>query len=278
VHVHEPPALALNVPVLHRDEHRLVVLKPPSVPVHPCGRYRHNSVQYMLARQEGEVPYICHRLDRLTSGLLILARSQEKANEFAQELSERSLSKQYLARVLGEFPPRQVTVGGNLQYDPRRSVSVVTAERGGAAKPASTLFSRLSYHARSNTSLVLAKPLTGRTHQIRAHLAHLGHPIANDFRYGGVKLSPAVVVAHVLAEVKSGLGPFELATSSASSDLCEGSQDGALQLGEHRSLREPAGLAAPFASVHTAATPAWCVECATGGAGQDGQRAARGHS
>ena len=199
VHTHEPPVLGVSIQVLHRDSDRIVVLKPPSLPIHPCGRYRHNSVQYMLARQERIVPHIVHRLDRLTSGLLIFACTPEKAVEFGKELIEHQLQKNYLARVLGCFPEHEITVDEPLGFDRKLCVTSVTSRDNPQAKQAITLFQRLSYHEASNTSVVLAKPKTGRTHQIRAHLAHLNHPIANDFRYGGVKETVEDVLSRYVA-------------------------------------------------------------------------------
>nr|CAN83167.1 hypothetical protein VITISV_021912 [Vitis vinifera] len=108
-----------------------------------------------------------HRLDRLVSGLLILARSASKADSFRQQIEAGMVQKQYIAKVTGVFPDDEV---GNCCGN--------TPLKG---KSACTKFTRISTNG--THSIVLCEPITGRTHQIRVHLQYTGHPIANDMLY-----------------------------------------------------------------------------------------------
>ena len=105
VHRHELPVTGQRVRVIHEDDEVVVVDKPPSIPVHPCGRYRHNSILFILAKEEGfKSLHTVHRLDRLTSGLLMFGRNPRKAREMEQQIRNRLVLKEYVCRVDGEFP------------------------------------------------------------------------------------------------------------------------------------------------------------------------------
>ncbi|XP_042476943.1 RNA pseudouridine synthase 7-like isoform X2 [Macadamia integrifolia] len=168
LHRHEPPVLALDVSILQREPDVLTVCKPASVPVHPCGQYCKNTVVGILQAEHGLFPlFPVHRLDRLVSGLLILARTAAKADVFRQQIESGKVHKQYIAKVIGEFPEEEEgnSFGG-------------TALKG---KVACTKFTRIGTDG--THSIVLCEPITGRTHQIRVHLQYTGHPIANDVLY-----------------------------------------------------------------------------------------------
>lgn len=187
VHRHEPPVLALNVSVLQKEPDVLTICKPASVPVHPCGQYRKNTVVGILQAEHGLAPlFPIHRLDRLVSGLLILARSASKADSFRQQIEAGMVQKQYIAKVTGVFPDDEQVVNVNVNYNAREGRS--TVEVGNCCgntplkgKSACTKFTRISTNG--THSIVLCEPITGRTHQIRVHLQYTGHPIANDMLY-----------------------------------------------------------------------------------------------
>jgi len=106
-HRHEPPVHG-RITLVGENEHILAVSKPPSMPMHPCGAYRHNSLT-MILKSEPIIPnqpelYLIHRLDRVTSGLVILAKNKEIASKLASEIRGRETKKTYLARVKGKFP------------------------------------------------------------------------------------------------------------------------------------------------------------------------------
>lgn len=107
-----------------------------------------------------------------------MAKTAKGAEKMAQQLREREVSKDYLAKVVGEFPIEQVEFEGAIEtVEPKVTLNCV----GPNGKPAKTIFNRISYNG--ETSIVRCRPLTGRTHQIRVHLQYLGHPIANDPMY-----------------------------------------------------------------------------------------------
>ncbi|KAI5404707.1 RNA pseudouridine synthase 7 [Lathyrus oleraceus] len=182
LHRHEPPVMACEVPILQKESDVLTVCKPASVPVHPCGQYRKNTVVGILQAEHGLAPlFPIHRLDRLVSGLLIIARNATKADSFRQEIEAGLVKKQYIAKVVGEFPKDELIVDANIDYNAREGRSTAEVRDSAKGKVSSTKFTRIS--SNGTHSIVLCEPVTGRTHQIRVHLQYSGHPIANDMLY-----------------------------------------------------------------------------------------------
>ncbi|GAX23232.1 tRNA pseudouridine synthase 9 [Fistulifera solaris] len=292
VHRHEPSIMIHNnqspfISIVGETEDILAVDKPATLPVHPCGGYHQNSLIPLLERtlynekDDNKNLFTIHRLDRLTSGLVILAKRSQVARTWTQAILKReACTKLYLARVKGRFPsnlnlPRITTdppvngewmshvCDGSVQSLRKRfahsywitlqssntekctalsdmsldefcvtsndveswlaflscsdsssdstrkmpwlhvacPVRVVNFKDGGCesgtfdhveddlyrrnVKPAQTSFAVIRYDAESDSTIVLCRPSTGRTHQIRLHLQATGHPIANDPNYGG---------------------------------------------------------------------------------------------
>uniref|UniRef100_A0A2P2KY15 RNA pseudouridine synthase 7 n=2 Tax=Rhizophora mucronata TaxID=61149 RepID=A0A2P2KY15_RHIMU len=203
---HEPPVMDWDVSVLQEEEDVVTVYKPPTVPVHPCGQYRKNTVVGILQAEHGLAPlFPVHRLDRLVSGLLILARNASKADLFRQEIEAGLVQKHYVAKVIGVFPEDEKVVDVNINYNAREGRSTVEVGDSCGGKPACTRFSRISTNRIH--SIVLCKPITGRTHQIRVHLQYTGHPIANDSLY---------LSEHVTDCSAEGMGADRAACSSRS--------------------------------------------------------------
>ncbi|KAI3367206.1 hypothetical protein L3Q82_008261 [Scortum barcoo] len=186
VHRHEPPVVGKPLEVLVDDGEVLVVDKPASIPVHPCGRFRHNTVIFILGKERGiSELHTVHRLDRLTSGVLLFARTLEISKKLDQLVRDRQLEKEYVCRVEGEFPEGEVVC--------EEPILVVSFKIGlcrvdPKGKECRTVFQRLSFNGK--TSVVRCLPLTGRTHQIRVHLQFLGFPILNDPIYGASAWGP----------------------------------------------------------------------------------------
>lgn len=179
VHRHEPPVTSRQIKVIFEDDNIMVIDKPSGIPVHPTGRYRFNTITKMLQNNLGIVVNPCNRLDRLTSGLMFLAKTPKGADDIGDQLKTREVTKEYVARVVGEFPEKEVIVEKPLKLvEPRLALNAVCQMEEEGAKHAKTVFNRISYDGK--TSVVKCKPLTGRSHQIRVHLQYLGHPIAND--------------------------------------------------------------------------------------------------
>ncbi|XP_077542915.1 pseudouridylate synthase RPUSD2-like [Haemaphysalis longicornis] len=217
LHRHEVPVLGAPIRILHSSKDIVVIDKPPSIPVHPCGRYRHNSVIFILAKEHGlHNLHTVHRLDRLTSGLLLMGRSVDRARELENEIKGRQVLKEYVCRVEGCFPDDLVTCSEPIEIISHKIGVCGVGEHG---KECMTEFKKLSYNGKS--SVVLCKPFTGRMHQIRVHLQYLGYPIVNDPLYnhtvfgsekakGGLKEKTKEQLVHDLLEVhtlKKWLGP-----------------------------------------------------------------------
>ncbi|KAI7832411.1 pseudouridine synthase [Gamsiella multidivaricata] len=181
IHRHEPPVANLPVKIVREDDGVIIVDKPSSVPVHPSGRYRHNTILHILMREQGYKDlYPVNRLDRLTSGLMIIALSVKRAREFELMMQRCEIKKEYVCKVLGQFPSG-ITECHEPIHVASFKLTLNTVHPDG--KACSTIFELLRYDPKSNTSIVLARPVTGRTHQIRVHLQWLGYPITNDPLY-----------------------------------------------------------------------------------------------
>ncbi|XP_034175926.1 pseudouridylate synthase RPUSD2 isoform X1 [Osmia lignaria lignaria] len=186
VHRHEVPVTSEPITVIHMDEDVVVVNKPASIPVHPCGRYRHNTVVFILAKEYNlKNLRTIHRLDRLTSGILLFGRTPKKARQMEHQIRNRQVHKQYVCRVEGEFPEEEVVCSEPIEVVSYKIGVCKVSEKG---KDCVTRFKRLSYNGKS--SVVLCKPQTGRMHQIRVHLQYLGYPVVNDPLYNHVVFGP----------------------------------------------------------------------------------------
>ncbi|XP_011163395.1 RNA pseudouridylate synthase domain-containing protein 2 isoform X1 [Solenopsis invicta] len=186
VHRHEVPVTSEPITVIHMDEDVVVVNKPASIPVHPCGRYRHNTVVFILAKEYNlKNLRTIHRLDRLTSGILLFGRTPKKARQMEHQIRNRQVHKQYVCRVEGEFPEEEVICSEPIEVVSYKIGVCKVSEKG---KDCITRFKRLSYNGKS--SVVLCKPQTGRMHQIRVHLQYLGYPVVNDPLYNHVVFGP----------------------------------------------------------------------------------------
>ena len=211
---------------LYENEHILVVLKPSTIPTHPSSLYHKNSIIYMVKHglvtkynhqkndssqcqvleknnfclisskyqdlkdenQDSDY-WITHRLDRLTSGLLIIAKDRFMANHFIKMFKERRIKKKYLCLVHGKFDhikyQKVCAKIGKSKRSKHHNRMALDFENG---KYAETEFEIIWYDEDENISLLLCKPLTGRQHQIRVHLAlFCKNPIVNDSVYGSEK-------------------------------------------------------------------------------------------
>lgn len=181
VHRHESAVLSSPIHITQDEDGFIVVSKPSSLPVHPCGTYRRNSLQFIMKAFHGTGKlFVIHRLDKETSGLVILAKKPDSAAKFSAEIKEHKVQKTYLAEVHGLFPVETSTCEEPLYWDKREMKGFVRPD----GLEAKTLFKLLSQNRGKGTSVVECQPHTGRTHQIRIHLAHMGFPVVNDPLYG----------------------------------------------------------------------------------------------
>ncbi len=171
--------------VAYEDEHLLVVEKPPGVVVHPAPGHRQGTlVQALAGRVAGgddpERPGVVHRLDRDTSGLLVLARSEPVHAALKAALQARAIIREYTALVEGRPPARRGTVDAPLGRDRRVRTRISTDTDD--PREAVTHFEVVE--ALAADTVLTVRLETGRTHQIRAHLLAIGHPVAGDPEYG----------------------------------------------------------------------------------------------
>jgi 23S rRNA pseudouridine1911/1915/1917 synthase len=198
----EPEAIPLSV--AYEDGDLLVVDKPAGLAVHPSpGHASHTLVNAVLAHcpdlsgigGEGR-PGIVHRLDKDTSGLIIVAKNDAAHLSLARQLKERKVEKTYLALVDGRVEPAHGLIDAPIGRHPVHRKKMAVVERGRDARTSYRVLREVD-----GRSLLEVRPETGRTHQIRVHLAHAGHPIASDSLYGRPHplLSRQFLHAHRLA-------------------------------------------------------------------------------
>jgi len=182
-----PLAEPMPLTIIYEDEDIVVIDKPAGLTVHPApGHPSHTLVNAVLAHcpnldisNELIRPGIVHRLDKDTSGLIVIAKSDFVRKYLAEQFKNRTVTKGYLVLVKGRLSPEQGIIEAPIGRDPhnRRRMAIVEA-----GKEASTQYRVRKYL--DNYTLVEVMPLTGRTHQIRVHLSAIGSPVVGDVIYG----------------------------------------------------------------------------------------------
>jgi len=187
----EEPDVPLHCPVLYEDERLLAIDKPAGLPVHPTARYHHKTVTAVLARERpNEFVALCHRIDRETSGVLLLAKDRDAERFIKRVLEERDderykVDKTYLAITRGIPEPREGRITHALKLDDAHRFRVKMRVADDTEKDALSAATRYRVlETKSDYGLVRCELETGRQHQIRAHLRALGTPIVGDKLYG----------------------------------------------------------------------------------------------
>jgi 23S rRNA pseudouridine1911/1915/1917 synthase len=184
-----------NIPIdiVYEDDDLIVLNKPAGMVVHPGhGNYSGtllNGLIYHfenLPKNSDNRPGLVHRIDKDTTGLLVVAKNENAITKLAQQFADKTSKRKYIALVWGDLPEDEGTIEGNLGRNPKNRLQMIVFPEGDFGKPAVThykVLERFGY-----VTLVELELETGRTHQIRAHMKHIGHPLFNDARYGGDKI------------------------------------------------------------------------------------------
>jgi 23S rRNA pseudouridine1911/1915/1917 synthase len=206
-----PPSASHSVSILFEDKHIVVVDKPAGLVVHPAGPHREDTLIQRLwpklapgwaSTQEKsdprtmDRPGVVHRLDRGTSGVMVIAKTPEAAGTLSRQFADRTTEKVYWALTIGIPKTRTGRIVSQIGRSRRRPDRMSTTDPGRAAELEFTVlkeFPRRPAHA-----LLEVRPLTGRTHQIRVQLAALGHPIAGDAMYGAERSVAARPMLHAV--------------------------------------------------------------------------------
>ncbi len=186
----QPESMPLDI--LFEDDDLLVLNKPAGLVVHPgAGHQTHTLVNALLAHCKNlsviggeERPGIVHRLDKETSGVLVIAKNDATHRDLSKQFAERTTGKVYLALVAGTPREKTGTIDAPIARHPVHRQRMSIARRAG--RPAKTDYRVLK--SNGDVSLIECTIHTGRTHQIRVHLHHLGHPVLGDKLYGGKRV------------------------------------------------------------------------------------------
>ena len=189
------PTTTNPLPIVYQDEHLVVINKPTGLLVHrsPIDKHETRFAVQELRNQIGHHVYPIHRLDKPTSGLLVFALSSDVARQLSDAFNDRTVHKSYLALARGYVPSQRLDYALSVKLD---RIADKHRQQDKDAQEAATRFTTLATcelpveidrYPQSRYSLVLCEPETGRKHQIRRHLKHLGHPIIGDAKHGKSK-------------------------------------------------------------------------------------------
>lgn len=186
-------ATVLDFPILYEDKYIIAINKPAGLVVHPgAGKEKTTVVSALLGHTKlspigaPSRPGIVHRLDKETSGVMILAKTRDAHRKLSEAFSGHEVDKEYHAIIQGHIVNRKGRIEVAIERDKihRKRMKATSAEKG---RMAISIFEVVEYL--KSASLVKVKILTGRTHQIRVHMAFTGHPLLGDITYGGKKLT-----------------------------------------------------------------------------------------
>lgn len=192
--VEETDLVAQSIPldILYEDDDMLVVNKPAGMVVHPAAGHESGTLVNAILAHCPDLPGIggerrpgiVHRLDKDTSGLILVAKNDQSLRHLQAQFKKRTIEKVYLALSEGHFRAGEALIDGPIGRDPRnrKRMAVIPPNATANARPAQTKVRLLNYYG--GYSLLECRPLTGRTHQIRVHLAFAGYPVVGDKMYG----------------------------------------------------------------------------------------------
>jgi len=182
----EIPFSSADIPVLYQDQDIIIIDKPSGIIVHPSGRNKESVIGALLAKGtrlsqvSDDGPGVVHRLDKDTSGVMLLAKNDSSHLNLYRQFKDRKIEKEYIAVVKGVFKRKEGKIDyplKRLKHQPRMKVAF------SGSKVSVTFYKVID--EKGDFSLISLSPKTGRMHQLRVHLAFLGHPVAGDKKYKG---------------------------------------------------------------------------------------------
>lgn len=200
IEIYVPDNIILGIPlspafsVIYEDENIIIVNKGQGLPVHPDRNQKDNTLidyikDYLMEKGEytGEFPdsfppSLCHRLDRNTGGLIIIAKNFPALKAVLKKIENNEIKKYYVCLVKGKMDKKEGELRAFLKKDENKSRVFISDEKKPGYLKIITRYRVLEY--KNDISMLEIELITGRTHQIRAHLAHIGHPIVGDGKYG----------------------------------------------------------------------------------------------
>lgn len=189
----------IKLKVTYEDDDCVAVIKPVGLLTHSKGEFNPEATVETWLRVHIKKPMetprggIVHRLDRATSGVMICAKTPEALRWLQRQFAQRRTKKTYYAVVIGTFKEAEAVIDMPIERNPKAPATFRVGVNG---KTAQTAYKVVGQNEKY--SLVELKPVTGRTHQLRVHLSHLGHPIVGDYMYGGEKNERLMLHAYSL--------------------------------------------------------------------------------
>ena len=175
---------SFNLDIIYEDDNILIVNKPQNIEVLNNTNISLTKLiqdKYLL---NNNLPYPCHRLDRNTSGLIIYAKTKDALDVLNEKIENHEVEKYYKCTVIGIPSKKEATLTDYLFKDSKKSIVYISSTPKQGYKKIITSYKVIEENKKDNLSILEVQLHTGRTHQIRAHLAHIGHPILGDGKYG----------------------------------------------------------------------------------------------